>query len=136
MKYITGRALTEEEARERFQRAIETNQANSNMGWYIVKSKEDGTFAGIAKLVMVDTGVAEVGYGTFPAFWNKKYATEILVCLIDYARSLPAINTLVATVRPDNEASRRVLIKQGFAWDHVEMEEEGPVEHFKFNLII
>lgn len=118
MKYITGKGLTQAQANERFAKAIESNLANPEMGLYVVKHRQNNDYIGIAKLAYLDEHTAEVGYGMMPENWGKGYATEMLLCLMAHCRTLPQVKSLVGIVNPENEASVKVLTKQGFTLDN------------------
>lgn len=59
-------------------------------------------------------GVAEVGYVVDPDRWGNGYCTEALGLLVEYAFSERRLAKLYATVYDGNDASRRVLEKNGF----------------------
>ncbi|MFA5970986.1 MAG: GNAT family N-acetyltransferase [Lentimicrobiaceae bacterium] len=53
MKYITGKALTMDEAEQRFQKALEQTEKNPDAGVFIVRNKDDGEFIGVTKLILM-----------------------------------------------------------------------------------
>ncbi len=117
MKYITGRALTSEEADTRFLKAIEINNLDNGTGYYSVYTKEGNKYIGLAKLVppdLQDPSCLELGFCLFPEFWGKGFAGEITKELIRYAGTLNSVSQLIAIIDPANEASAKVLIKNGF----------------------
>lgn len=134
MKYITGKGLTEQEAGARFKKALETNGKTPEMGFYAVYKKKEGVFTGIAKIVYFKDDQAEVGYGSLPEFWGKGYASEMLLCLVNYSRSLPRIKELIAIVNPENAASKKVLTNQRFVWHETNLEDGRPVEYYRLIL--
>ncbi|MDN3722914.1 GNAT family N-acetyltransferase [Aequorivita sp. SDUM287046] len=117
MKMITGRPLTEGETRERFDKMMEVNRENVNLGHYKVSIRENGAFVGHSKLVMTEKNEAEIGYVLMPEFWRKGFGEEIAKTLILRARKISEIATLIAIIDPENQASQRILEKQGFHWD-------------------
>jgi RimJ/RimL family protein N-acetyltransferase len=67
-------------------------------------------------------GVVEVGYAIDPAYRRQGYARAALVTLLDRAAHEPAVRAVRATVRPDNIASRNLILQYGFVevgeqWD-------------------
>lgn len=130
MKYITGRALKLEETKLRFAKAMETNEKYPELGLFSVKSKDDFTFVGIAKLVYMDGLRAEVGYGMLPEYWGKGYASEILKTLVEYAKDVLQLRELIAIVDPDNVVSQRVLTKQAFRFLERGMENNKAVAYY------
>jgi ribosomal-protein-alanine N-acetyltransferase len=131
MKYISGRGLTEMEAKTRFKNALKTNAKDPDMGLYSVKDKENNSFIGIAKLVMLNETQAEVGYGSLPQFWNLHYATEMLDCLMAYAAGIPRVKELIAVVNPANAISKRVLENRSFRRYESGTEGDMPVEYYR-----
>jgi len=60
-------------------------------------------------------GVVEVAYAVVPAFEGKGYATGALDELVRFAFNDERVRKLCAHTLPENNASTRVLIKNGFA---------------------
>lgn len=54
-------------------------------------------------------GVVELGYTVFPEHRGRGYATEAAAALIEWAWQTGQVSTILASVSPTNEASRRVL---------------------------
>ncbi len=68
------------------------------------------------------TGAVEVGYAIDPAYRRQGYARAALAALLDRAAREPAVGTVLASVRPDNVASRTLIESFGFVpvgqqWD-------------------
>lgn len=61
-----------------------------------------------------DTGTAEVAYAIVPAFEGKGYATEALGELVGFAFNDERVRKLCAHTLPVQNASGRVLSKNGF----------------------
>lgn len=61
-----------------------------------------------------DQGSAEVAYAIVPAFEGKGYATEALGGLVRFAFKDERVHSLYAHTLPENNASTRVLTKNGF----------------------
>ncbi len=114
MKYITGNALSEEKAQARFLDQLEKCRQVPQTGLFAVRLLSTNTFIGLAKLVLLQEGVAEIGYSLLPPFWGKQYGSEIAGFLIHRAASLPNLRELVGIVDPKNSASIRILEKHGF----------------------
>ncbi len=114
MQYITGRALTEAEARTRFNRYLEINQLHQEAGFFAVSVRATGTFIGLAKFVYTTRVQAELGYSLLPDFWGQKYASEIVSDLLTYADQFPQLTQVIAIVDAANAVSARVLTKHAF----------------------
>jgi len=113
MKYISGDALTLDEAELRFQKALNINANSDDAGFLIVKNRINDEFIGVAKLVPLSDNQFEVGYMLLPEYWEKGYATAMVEFLISLARE-KHIGELIGIVDPENPASIRVLSKLGF----------------------
>jgi RimJ/RimL family protein N-acetyltransferase len=62
-------------------------------------------------------GVAELGFHLCPERWGQGFATEAARAVIDFART-KGLTGLFAGHHPENLASRRTLLKLGFAYTH------------------
>jgi len=67
-------------------------------------------------------GMVEVGYAVDPTYRRQGYARAALVALLDRAEHEPSVRTVRATIRPDNTASRLLVVQYGFVevgeqWD-------------------
>ena len=61
-------------------------------------------------------GVTEIGYAVCLAWRTRGIATEVVRALIERASAM-GLFALVAHTRPDNEASIKVLVRNGFRQD-------------------
>ncbi|MCB9297180.1 MAG: GNAT family N-acetyltransferase [Lewinellaceae bacterium] len=114
MEHIAGRALTGEEARARFEKALSFNAKDGETGNFKAHTREGGRYIGLAKLTVAGEGEAEIGYALLPEFWGQQYATEIVDYFVAYARRLNRFRRLFAIVDPGNPPSIRVLEKFAF----------------------
>lgn len=71
-----------------------------------------------------EKGVMEIGYGTLDKFQRRSYATEAVSGLAQWALSQPNVFQVIAEALPENPASVRVLLKNGFV-DAGPGQEEG-----------
>lgn len=67
-------------------------------------------------------GMVEVGYAIDPAFRRRGYARSALVALLKWAKEEVFVQTVRATIRPDNLPSRALVSQYGFVevgeqWD-------------------
>jgi RimJ/RimL family protein N-acetyltransferase len=60
------------------------------------------------------TGMVEVGYATDPAHRRRGYARAALQLLLRRAADEPDVRTVRASIRPDNTASRDLVMQYGF----------------------
>ncbi len=64
-----------------------------------------------------DNKRVEVGYVLNPLFHGKGFASEAVLCIVDYAFSELGIHRAEARVMDGNKASQRVLEKCGFSFE-------------------
>ncbi|MBS1492101.1 MAG: GNAT family N-acetyltransferase [Bacteroidetes bacterium] len=124
MKYINGKAATAEEAKEKWKKIMTANSMHDKLGYFSVKGIEDNQVLGLAKLLFYgaekgstegkENGIAEVGYSLFSEFWGKGYATEITEYLTEFAKTFDDIKEVIGIINPENDASRKVLTKNGY----------------------
>jgi RimJ/RimL family protein N-acetyltransferase len=76
---------------------------------------------GVCGIAMSSRRGPELGYWIAVRHWGRGYATEAARAVIGYAFTELGHNTLSASVRVNNPASRRVLEKCGFQWSGVEL---------------
>ena len=68
---------------------------------------------------------AEIIYALRPALWGRGLASELVPALLDHGFGTCGLKRLVATVRPENHASVRVLEKAGMNCAGEELGPEG-----------
>ena len=61
-----------------------------------------------------EEGEIEIGYGTYDEFQNKGYMTEIVGGIIAWAKTQPAVKSIIASTEKTNTASFKVLEKNMF----------------------
>lgn len=83
--------------------------------WALILKDDSAVIGGI--MVMAESGEdgeVEFGYGTDPAYQNKGYMTEAVAALKEWAFKNPDLRYVIAETYKDNDASQKVLIKNGF----------------------
>lgn len=84
---------------------------------FAVRLRATGRFIGAAGYTpMPESGAVHLGYWIGQPFWDQGYATEAAHAVVDHAFAETPVDELVASVRPTNPASRRVLEKCGFQY--------------------
>ena len=73
-------------------------------------------------------GMVEVGYAVDPEYRRKGYARAGLVELLERAARESDVNTVRATVSPDNDASRRLILQYGFSQVGEQWDDEDGLE--------
>jgi [ribosomal protein S5]-alanine N-acetyltransferase len=73
-------------------------------------------------------GVVEIAYGIVPSYERQGYATEAAAALVAFASADPRVKIVRAHTLATNNASTRVLVKNGFTFvGEVIDPEDGPV---------
>jgi len=114
MQLIAGKAYTEEEASLHFQKLLDVNTRNPELGYFRICTIAQNQFIGLGKIVMIQDNEAEIGYSLLPGFWGKGYGSEISKELVSRAFSFDFIHSLMAIIDPENQASRKILLKSNF----------------------
>lgn len=136
MQYITGRVLDETEIGIKFENVLRINNEHPKMGVFVVSNIRDNEFIGLAKLTIYENNAsqAEVGYSMQPQFWGNGYGTEMLLAMMDLAKAIPTIKTLIGIIDPSNIASEKILKKQHFTFYQSAPCGELPGAYYKLNI--
>lgn len=129
MIYISGKGLTEKATRTKFNAIIETNEKESELGFFKVLNNE-GKYIGHCKLEphTNDNSVLEIGYILKKENWRKGLGTTICSKLLSLAvNSYPNFD-VIAIIDPENLASRKLLEKFGFKSYFIGIEDDLPTE--------
>jgi ribosomal-protein-alanine N-acetyltransferase len=98
-------------------------------GMMAVVDRDDGALLGFAGLQHMESGPeVEIGYYLGRRAWGRGLATELAHALVERAFSELELHRLVAVVRPENEASKRVLAKAGLHFERLEHHYGADVE--------
>ena len=121
MDMITERALTREEARKKFDDMLQNSELNPLYGSFRVVEKKSAELIGFAKLEITREKMdeAELGFMLLPVFWGLGLGSEIARILLGVAQSDPRLKRVYANIHPNNEASRKILVNNGFKSEKV-----------------
>ncbi len=106
---------TRADARAAIERAAEEFSAGTALRVGLARP-EDNQVIGTGNLLHFDWQCrrAEVGYALAPPFWGQGLASEATAALVEYGFETLDLLRLEAELDPRNEASTRVLERQGF----------------------
>ncbi|QDU68728.1 GNAT family N-acetyltransferase [Engelhardtia mirabilis] len=102
------------------------NYATRGYGMSAVVLAESGEVVGYCGLVHPGgQEEAEVKYAFLRAHWGAGLATETVTAMIEWGRERFGLRRVIATLSPENLASKRVLEKSGLASIEVRRDEDG-----------
>lgn len=104
-------------------------------GYFIFEDKESGAFMGRGGLQRCNVDgrdEVEVGYAFMPDYWGKGFATQVAHELLRIGFEELNLASIIGFTLPGNEASKRVLEKNGFVFEK-EMMYKG-LPHVLFRL--
>lgn len=106
---------TEAESRQKLAEIIQVYSAQPGQGYFAAEFIPTGEFVGWFMIRQTEQDPeVEVGYRLCEAFWGKGLATEGTLSLLQHGFMALGQEQLMAIVRPEHGASRRVLEKVGF----------------------
>ena len=132
MAMITERPLSKKEALKKFNYFLQNNELHRSFGSFKVLEVGSSKLLGFAKLEITKEkpNEAELGYMLLPEFWGKGLGSEIAKYLLEVAKSDPDLKRVYAITDPDNIASRKILLKNGFVSEEVGQIDGLPSEVF------
>ncbi|GAB3260210.1 GNAT family N-acetyltransferase [Chitinimonas naiadis] len=115
LRFIGDRGVgTLEDARRYILDGPVESYARLGFGFYLVELKETGTVLGMCGLAKRDyLDDVDIGYALLPLYWGHGYVHEAAAAVLRYASLELGLKRVVATTRPDNQASVKVLEKLG-----------------------
>lgn len=116
MKYIPRPLVTtKQEALDHIASIDSKIEAQEGINWGITL-KGDTTLIGVAGFYMInpENFRAEIGYILHPNYSGKGFISEVVNQLIDYGFNTMNLHSIEAVIAPENYASAKVLLKNGF----------------------
>jgi len=90
----------------------------SNESLFTIRLKQTGRLIGIILYFDEKDGACEIGYGIGSAHWNQGYMTEAVRRFLSYCFTERGLQTVYASYFTGNDASRRVMEKNGMTYHH------------------
>lgn len=125
--YAWEHGFSREESADFLQRMMRRYETDG-YAYFAAIEKESGAFLGVIGLLaeeIAGEACTGVGYILDDRFWGKGYAAEGAQACLDYAFSVLHAPRVIADIRPENTASRRVAARLG-------MQEEGVFDKFYY----
>ena len=119
MKFVRPVDQNIEQTKETMKVQIEISKVKPGLGIWCAHQKEDDEFIGwgyLNYLERVSSNPIELGYRLHTKFWRKGYASEVAKAVSELACSELGVGYLCAVTHQDNEASKKVLIKNDFEY--------------------
>ncbi len=114
MRHIGKGALSRAEVHDIVARVV-VSWNETGMGWWTIRLSGGGHLIGqISLRPDRDVGDVAVGYALDNGYWRQGLAREALKAVVDYGVGRKSLKRIVATVRPENRASRALLQRCGF----------------------
>lgn len=126
MRYVgDGTTLPRSEV-ERWIGVCHTKYATRGYGTSAVFEKATGQFIGYCGVVRApERDFDELIYVYHTATWGKGYATEAGRAMLEYVFAHSSLDSIYATIDPDNAPSLHVAAKLGFRFVREELDEDG-----------
>ena len=110
-----GRVFQLEEAKECYKDLLENSMKHEPFGSFKVFEKATNAFMGSGALIINnDFTEAEIEYMLLPEYWRKRYGSEIVRELLRKAEETVSIQHVTAIIDPNNIASKKILLNNGF----------------------
>lgn len=120
-----GSPLTVEEAEYWFS-VTERNYQSRGYGMFTLESRDSGEIVGFAGIVHPNNQQEpEIKYALHRDHWGQGLGSELVAGLIVYAKIKLGLSELIATVDPENQASRKILEKSGLQHEDIIDDENG-----------
>lgn len=100
--------------------------ADFGYGFCAVEAQAAGCPIGICGLARRDyLDSPDIGFAFLPPYWGKGYAQEAAAAVLGHATGELGMTRIVATTRPDNTASQKLLEKLGLRYEKTIMHPDG-----------
>ena len=124
MRYIRP-AQTLEQTKEFLRKIITAYTQRPGMGRWALFSKADFRFAGSFAIIPIEnSNQLQLGYALIKENWGKGYATESVKGGLQYAFDKLGLAEIAGITYPENIPSQKVLLKNGFVFDRVFIEDD------------
>ena len=123
-KHVGG-LLTQQKAEQYLCRFIASTGSDRMLAW-AVETLEGGNYIGHVWLDRDGfSQTAEAGIIISRKSWGRGYGTEALSAVVKYARQSLNLPRIIATVDPDNERSKAMLVSSGYRYVGLDSDAEG-----------
>jgi len=117
LEYLDREPITEIAQAEKFlSEKLEDWKAGKAISWAMDLKDGGKKFIGDIALwrIIERDHRAEIGYGMHPDYWGQGYMKEAAVSILDWGFSTLGLHSVIGDINPENDASRKLLLKLGF----------------------
>ena len=138
LRFIGDRGVrTIEDARNYILNGPVDMYARLGYGFYIVELKASADKLGICGLAKRDfLDDPDIGFAFLPQYCGQGYAYEAAFAVLEYAKHEVGLKRVVATTRPDNVISAKLLEKLGLRYERMVRHPDGDRELKLFSIAI
>lgn len=131
MRYINGGIpWDDEQVKEFIDRQVRHFDQYSFCLWRLSELVEPTVIGFCGLQPLVGTPDIEIGWWLAPRHWGKGLATEAAKCVLADGFERCGLERVVAIARPDNAASRRVMLKLGMQYEGNALYKSIPVVRY------
>ena len=135
MRYIRA-TKSREECNAFLKRIVDAYKINPLIGRWAAYEKATGIFVGSFAIIPIeDSDDIQLGYAFLKENWGKGFASELTKGGLSYYFNNTKADHIYAIAEKDNNASHRVLLKNGFAPDGIRTEGEKELLKFSYNIV-
>lgn len=115
MRYINRPLPNRGDKMEQIRRVYQMHAEGTGIGWAI-SLKNNPRLIGTIGFYRMNLANfrAEIGYMLLPEYWRKGLATEAIQAVLKFGFETMHLHSIEADINPENEASRAILLKNGF----------------------
>jgi len=117
LQYINKDPQTElEQAMAHIQLLTDNVDNNTGIAWGMALKEQPGTLIGTLGLWRLEKENyrAEIGYVMHPNHYGKGLMSEAVAAACHYGFYQMGLHTIMASINPENDGSRKVLLRNGF----------------------
>ncbi len=116
---------------------------SNHQGWFesgkaialAIELNSTGEHLGTISLTQIEDASGNLGYWVGVPFWGKGYCTEAATALIQYGFDQFGLTLIYARHLPENPASGRVMIKNGFVYQGDVSVGERQLKHYELHKV-
>jgi len=132
MRYITGGIpWTDHQVKDFVDRQICQADRDGFCLWRMSERESPDIIGFCGLQPLAGTEDIEIGWWLARAQWGKGYATEAALAVLADGFDRCGLESIVAIARPDNAASRRVMVKIGMRHDGDDLHKGIPVVRYR-----